>query len=99
MGIRQFLAAAPVKIDPGLIGIDDPVTSADGTFINLLNTAYMWAGIVCVIVLIIAGFYYVLSNGDAAKIKRGKDGIMGAVAGLVIIIMAFTITQFIIGRF
>lgn len=99
MKFLNLLAETSVKITPRDIGIDDPVTSADGTFLNLLNTAYMWAGIVCVIVIIIAGFYYVLSNGNAANIKRGKDAILGAVIGLVVVILAFTITQFVIGRF
>lgn len=99
MRILTFLAESSVKLTPSEIGVDDPVTSADATFVNLLNAAYLWAGIVCVIVIVIAGFYYVASNGDAAKIKRGKDAIMGAVIGLVFVIMAFTITQFVIGRF
>jgi hypothetical protein len=99
MNILSLFAETSVKIDPSKIGIDDPVRNADITFLNILNTAYLWAGIVCVIVIIIAGFYYVVSNGDAAKIKRGKDGIMGAVVGLIFVILAFTITQFIIGRF
>ena len=99
MSITTLLAEAAVKISPSEIGIDDPVTNANSTVTNILNTTYLYAGIVCVIVIIVAGFYYVLSNGDPAKIKRGKDGIMGAVVGLIVIILAFTITQFVIGRF
>lgn len=98
MNILNFLAES-IKIDPSEIGITDPVRSADSALLNILNTAYLWAGIVCVAIIIIGGYFYVISNGNAANVKRGKDAIMGAVIGLIVIIMAFTITQFVIGRF
>lgn len=99
MSILTYVAAAVERIDPSLIGINDPVKSSDTAMLNVLNTVYLWAGIVSVIIIIIAGFIYVTSNGNAANIKKGKDAIMGAVIGLVIIILAFTITQFVLGRF
>ena len=98
MSIMTFLAEN-VRINPNEIGIPDPVRSADSVLENTLNTAYLWAGIVCVIILIVAGFIYVTANGDPSKIKRGKDAIMGAIIGLVVIFFAFAITQFVLGRF
>jgi hypothetical protein len=99
MSILSFLAESTMKIDPSKIGIGDPVRSGDSILLNVLNTAYFWAGIVCVIIIIAGGFFYVTSNGNAANIKRGKDAIMGAIIGLVVILLAFTITQFVLGRF
>jgi hypothetical protein len=101
MGFLTSLAEASMKINPSDIGIQDPVRTAGAgnTILSVLNTAYMWAGIVCVIIIIIGGFFYVTSNGNAANIKRGKDAIMGAIIGLIVVIMAFTITQFVLGRF
>lgn len=93
-----FLAET-IKINPRDIGITDPVKNADNLLLNVLNTAYIWAGIVAVVIIIVAGYFYVTSNGNAANIKRAKDGITGAVIGLVVIIMAFTITQFVLGGF
>lgn len=74
-------------------------TPADTLVQNILNITYTWAGIVCVIVIIVAGFYYVTSNGNAQTIAKAKNAIMGAVIGLVVIILAFAITNFVIGRF
>lgn len=99
MRMLTYLAEAAVKINPSDIGINDPVRSGGSVLLNVLNTAYFWAGIICVIVIIAAGFFYVISNGNAANIKRGKDAITGAIIGLVVVMMAFTITQFILGRF
>ncbi|MDB5168028.1 MAG: hypothetical protein JWO55_286 [Candidatus Saccharibacteria bacterium] len=98
MNILRILAE-DVKISPVDIGITNPVRNANDALLNILNTAYLWAGIVCIIIIIIAGYFYVTSNGNAATIKRGKDAIAGAVIGIIVIILAFTITQFVIGRF
>jgi hypothetical protein len=41
---------------------------------------------------------YVLSAGDSSKVKKAKDAIMGAVIGLIFILLAYTITAFVMGR-
>jgi len=64
-----------------------------------LNTFYFIAGIVAVVAIILAGFYFVTAGGNPTTITKAKNTILYAVAGLVIIIIAFAITQFIIGSF
>jgi hypothetical protein len=98
MSILELLAANG-KIDPGQIGLNNPVKNADSALHNVLNTVYIWAGIIAVLVIIIAGIIYTVSQGEQAKVTRAKDMIIGAVIGLVVIMMAFVITQFILGRF
>jgi hypothetical protein len=98
-GIFRTLFAASSKIDPGSIGIANPVKDANGAFASILNVAYGAAGIVCVIVIIYGGFIYTTSDGNATNVKRGKDAILGAVIGIIVVIMAFAITQFILGKF
>lgn len=107
MKFLQFLAACapgtPAAPDGKVracdIGAGGTVTNANVFLPNLLSTVYMWAGIVAVLVIVVAGFFYVTSQGDAAQTKRAKDAILGAVIGLIVVIMAFVITQFVIGRF
>jgi len=84
-----------MKIDPGNI----PTTSAEVVLNTALNSVYMVAGIVAVIVIIIAGYMYVTSQGDSAAVTKAKNAILYAVIGLVVIILAFSITWFVIGRF
>jgi len=91
--------AATEKIDPGDIGLEGQVTNANTAVTGILNAVYFWAGIVCVIIIIVGGYLYVTANANASQITRGKNAILGAVIGLVIVIMAFTITNFVIGRF
>ncbi|HET8884021.1 MAG TPA: hypothetical protein VFM68_00945 [Candidatus Saccharimonadales bacterium] len=99
MSLFLSLLAATQKINPRDIGIRDPVTNANQTLSSILNVTYLWAGIVCVIIMIVAGYFYVISHGNATTIKRAKDAIMGAIIGLIVVILAFVITQFVIGRF
>lgn len=90
--------AASEKIDPSSIGVTTPVKDANSALAGVLSTVYTWAGIVCVIVIIIAGYFYVTADADATQIKRAKNAIVGSCVGLVVILMAFVITQFVIGR-
>lgn len=99
MSFTSWLLATTQQIKPSEIGYNNPTTDASTLITDVLNTAYMWAGIVCVIIIIIAGYFYVTANGNPTQIKRGKDAITGAVIGLVVVLLAFTITQFVLGRF
>ena len=76
-----------------------PTTDADTILTRVLNTAYFAAGAVAVIVIIISAFFYITSQGDSSKVKRAKDGILYSVVGLVVIMTAFLITNFVIGQF
>lgn len=65
----------------------------------VLNTAYFIAGAVAVVVIIVSGFNFVTSSGNAQKVAKARMGILYAVIGLVVIIFASVITSFIQGRF
>ena len=95
--MNKIVYIVGTTIDPSKVGI--PTNSADSVITNLLNVVYFAAGMVAVIVIIVSAFFYVVSQGDAGKIKRAKDGILYSVVGLVVVMVAFVITNFIIGRF
>lgn len=94
MNTLYYLAARISADESGI-----PTLSAKNAVDGILNTAYMAAGIVAVIVIIISGIFYVISQGDPSKIKRAKDGILYAVIGLVVVMLAFVVTNYVIGRF
>lgn len=92
------LLASTTKIDLHEIGYNSPVTDPNAGLDDILTQVYLWAGIFAVLVIIIAGYLFMTARGDPAQIKRGKDAVRGAVIGLIVIILAFTITQFVLGR-
>ena len=63
---------------------------------GLLNSAYYWATIVAVIVIVIAGFMYTTSQGDPNKVARAKNAILYAIVGLIIVLAAVAIVNFIL---
>ena len=71
---------------------------AENRVANVLYTVYTIAGIGAVVVMIIGGIFYMISQGDSAKTVRAKHTIMYALIGLLIVILAFAITAFIINR-
>jgi hypothetical protein len=93
----KWFAQNPDGIKPSDIGLT-PQTDANLAVGTILDAVYLLAGIVSVIIIVIAGYYYTTSSGDAAGTKRAKQAIIGACVGIVVILMAFTITQLILGR-
>ena len=97
--VYRLWFAATDKIDPNSIGLVSPTKDANAVLGTVLTTVYAWAGIIAVLVIVIAGYFYTTSNGDASQTKRAKDAILGACVGVIIVLMAFVITQFVLGRF
>lgn len=86
-----------ITITPDDLGLKDAPTQVQSSQIEtLLMTVYMIAGIVAVIVIVLGGIRYVSSNGNPSSIKAARDTILYAVVGLVTVIMAAAITDFVI---
>ena len=92
-----FLAQA--LISPNDIGLKNPATDPNAVIGNVLSVVYFWAGVIAVLVIIIAGFLYSTSAGNPTQTNRAREAIIYAIVGLVVIMMAFVITQFVLGRF
>ena len=64
----------------------------------ILNAVYVVVGIVAVVMIILGGISYATSQGDAAKVKKGKDTILYGIIGLVVVLLAFAITSFVLAQ-
>lgn len=82
------------KDDLNLPGANDQIGSGDVQAV--LNIVYLVAGITAVVVIIIGGIRYVTSDGDSSGIAAAKNTVMYAVVGLVVVIAAAAITNFVI---
>jgi len=65
----------------------------------ITNTLLLAIGFVSVIMLIVGGFRYVLSNGNEKAVSGAKDTILYSIIGLVVALLAFAIVNFVLGRF
>jgi heme/copper-type cytochrome/quinol oxidase subunit 2 len=76
-----------------------PKVEANSNLVTVIMQAIFGiAGVVAVLVITIAAFQYVISQGDPGKTAKAKDAIMYAVIGLVIAIMGYSIVTFVISR-
>ena len=64
---------------------------------TIINTVIFVIGMVAVVMIILGGISYATSQGDASKVKKGKDTILYGIIGLVIAILAFAIVNFVLG--
>lgn len=53
-------------------------------------------GAVSVIMLVIGGFKFVTSNGNAEQVKSAKNTIMYAIIGVVVALLAYAIIDFVV---
>lgn len=76
---------------------DEPANIACLTelFGNLIQALVMLAGLGLFIMLLIGGFKYLTSGGDAKKMESGRSTIMWAVIGLVVMISSYAIIRVI----
>ena len=76
----------------------NPLTGPDGTLSKVANILAVIAGVAAVIILLYSGIQYITAGGDAQKVGNAKNTIIGAVIGLVVIVLARSIIAFVINR-
>lgn len=94
----QFAQSKPITISPQDVNVDTPVAANDATVQGVLGLVYFIAGVVCVVMIVIGGVRYTLSRGEAQQVEGGRNNILFALIGLLIVIMAAAITQLIFDR-
>ena len=77
----------------------DKLEGQEGIFKKVTDVLLFLAGAVAVIVLIIGGIRYVISSGDSGQVQSAKNTILYAVIGLIVVIMAYAIVNFVINQF
>lgn len=75
-----------------------PTGSANDVLVAGLNILYFIAGVVAVVMIIIAGFTLVTNGGEPDAVKKARNTILYAVIGLVVIFSAFAVTWFFLER-
>lgn len=58
----------------------------------LIQTILGFLGIVFLVLTIMSGFKWMMSEGNEAEIKKAKDSLKSSIIGLLIVIAAYTIT-------
>lgn len=97
--IRKILAA--VDVNPGdfnLPNSDPNGVVSENAIKTILEMVFTISGAVAVLIITIAGLFYVISLGNPQATKKAKDTILYALIGLGVSIFAYTIVRFVIGQ-
>ncbi len=71
------------------------IDSTISTGLNLLSVA---VGVVAVVMVSLAGFKYITSGGNEEKVKSAKKSLIYALVGLIVVVLAQVIVQFVLKK-
>lgn len=77
---------------------DNPITGEDGILVRATQIVVFIVGVASVIMVLIGGFKYITSNGDANGISNAKNTILYALIGVVLASVSQIIIIFVISR-
>jgi CDP-diglyceride synthetase len=93
--IFRTLADTPIVLENIL---PNPTGGSNSEIKTILGIIYGVVGALAVLFIVISGFRYIVSDGDPQKAAQAKQGIIYALIGIVVVIMAQVITVFVIGK-
>ncbi|KKS89401.1 MAG: hypothetical protein UV63_C0019G0029 [Microgenomates group bacterium GW2011_GWC1_43_11] len=64
-------------------------------FKNAVTGITAFAGVVLFVVIVMAGFTFLFSGGDAKQLEKAKNTFTYAILGLIVIVCAYLILQLI----
>ena len=68
-----------------------------GDIISLIVKVLMFIiGAISVIMIIVGGIRYTISQGDSSKLTTAKNTIMYAIIGIVVAVLAFAVVNFVL---
>ncbi|MBT3230701.1 hypothetical protein HN358_02880 [Candidatus Uhrbacteria bacterium] len=72
---------------------DEPLAATIGDLIKVFLTLL---GIILLVLVIYAGFLWMTAGGESDKTQKAKDIMINAVIGLIILLAAYAISNFVI---
>jgi len=76
----------------------DPIVGTQGILQKAATIVAWIAGIAAVIVIVVSGFMFVTAGGDAGKVASARNALIGALVGLVIVVMARAIIYLVLNK-
>lgn len=75
------------------------ITGTGGVFTTIVNILLFIIGAVSVIMLVIGGIRYTISNGDSGAISSAKNTILYSIIGLVVALLAYALVNWVLSYF
>ncbi|MBI5254564.1 hypothetical protein HY932_02175 [Candidatus Falkowbacteria bacterium] len=111
MSIGTFVFAGP-KTATGILGemsanlgdegmqkgLEAPSGNLTEIVGKIIKAALSLLFVILVILIIYAGYLWMTAGGDPKQTEKARDYIQNAIIGLIIIVLAYAITQFVIDK-
>ncbi len=62
---------------------------------NVTGTVLSIIGVIFFILIVYGGFLWMTAHGDSGQVDKGKETIIGAVIGLIVVSAAYALTTFV----
>lgn len=85
-----FCEEGLIKADTGLGDVEPTIIMA-----RIINTCLTLLGIVSLVLMVYAGFIWMLARGNDEEIKRAQEILKGAAFGLIIILASYSFAHFV----
>ena len=79
-------------------GCGDTSTEIDSPIRTVINILLYVVGILAVVMIIVSGLKMTMSAGDAGAVQKAKNTLIYSVIGLIIVILAYAIVNFVITK-
>lgn len=89
-------AANQIRKGVNQAGGDKNKTSLPAFIENITNILLFLVGVIAVIAIVISGLRFVTANGNQDQISSARNGIIYAVIGIAVAIMAYAIVRFVV---
>lgn len=73
-------------------------TTVDSLVANIITMALSILGILFLILIIFSGYQWMTAGGNEEQVKKAQSRIKNAVIGIIIVVLAYSITAFIFKR-
>ena len=93
----KFLAQLYQNDFPNIPKPPDP--SAGLTLTEIMQFIFGVIGVISIVMIMVGGFKYILSQGNPQETAKAKNTIMYAIIGLVLAASAFTLVSFLVEQF
>lgn len=94
MGIIESAAAVTANVNNLQVNMNTSGTnSLNGVIGSIIGWVMILAGVIAFFYLVYSGFIYLTAGGNADAAKKGQQGIINALIGLVIIFLAWAIVS------
>lgn len=106
LAIGFFSISSPVLASDPSYGLNDTAKAADLSQYNtpvpelignIIGTALSMISVVFFILAIYGGFRMMFARGKDDEFSKGKDILIHAIIGMIVILASYTITQFVFG--